>query len=137
LRCRDSFGYRLTAPPIAFATATVIGATLSVRHAHVLQVQKLPRGVYWEAATVDGNPSAIAVNAVGDMVKRMIVENFTWKKGEATERFLWNFLNVIDPATTIGTVRPLFALAAPVQATRDPYDPYAEQGVPGTLRAPW
>jgi hypothetical protein len=24
-----------------------------------------------------------------------------------------------------------------VQLVRDPYDPYAEQGVPGKLRKPW
>jgi hypothetical protein len=103
----------------------------------VLQIQKLSRGVYWEAATVDGNPSAIAVDAAGDVIKRMVVSNFTWKKGEATVAFLYNFLNVKDPATTVGTVRPLFALPAPVQLVRDPYDPYAEQGVPGKLRKPW
>jgi hypothetical protein len=102
-----------------------------------LQIEKLARGVYWEAATVDGNPSAIAVNAAGDVIKRMVVSNFTWKKGEATVRFLWNFLNVKDPATTIGHIRPLFALPAPVQLVSDPYDPYAEQGVPGKLRKPW
>jgi hypothetical protein len=32
---------------------------------------------------------------------------------------------------------PLFALPAPVQLVSDPYDPYAEQGVPGKLRKPW
>jgi hypothetical protein len=73
----------------------------------VLQIQKLSRGVYWEAATVDGNPSAIAVDAAGDVIKRMVVSNFTWKKGEATVAFLYNFLNVKDPATTVGTVRPI------------------------------
>jgi hypothetical protein len=103
----------------------------------VHQIQKLPRGVYWEAATVDGSPSAIAVDSAGDVIKRHVVENFTWKKGEATERFLWNFLNVKDPTTTIGTVRPLFAFPAPVRAARDPYDPYAEDGVPGRMIAPW
>lgn len=100
-------------------------------------MQKLARGVYWEAATVDGNPSAIAVDAAGDVIKRMVVKNFTWRRGEATVRFLWNFLNVKDPATHICTVHPLFALPAPVTLTRDPFDPYSEQGVPGTLRAPW
>lgn len=103
----------------------------------MFQIEKLARGVYWEAATVEGNPSAIAVDTAGDVIKRMIVKNFTWRKGEATVRFLWNFLNVKDPATTICSVRPLFALPAPVQLARDPYDPYAEQGVPGHLRAPW
>lgn len=103
----------------------------------MLQIEKLARGVYWEAATVDGNPSAIAVDATGNMIKRMIVKNFTWRKGEATVRFLWNVLNVKDPATTIRTTRPLFALPAPVHLMRDPYDPYAEDGVPGKLRKPW
>lgn len=103
----------------------------------MLQHQKLARGVYWELATVEGNPSAIAVDAAGDVIKREIVTNFTWKKGEATVRFLWNFLNVKDPATAAGTIRPLFALPAPVELTRDPHDPYAEQGVPGHLRRPW
>lgn len=102
-----------------------------------MQIEKLARGVYWEAATVDGSPSAIAVDAAGNMIKRMVVENFTWRKGEATVRFLWNFLNVNDPATTAGTIRPLFALPAPLQLVRDPYDPYAEDGVPGKLRKPW
>jgi hypothetical protein len=109
----------------------------SMRHENVLQMQKLARGVYWEAATVDGNPCAIAVDSGGDVIKRMIVEDFTWKKGQATVRFLWNFLNMKDPATTAGNVRPLFALPAPVQLVRDPYDPYAEEGVPGKLRKPW
>jgi hypothetical protein len=103
----------------------------------VHQIQKLPRGVYWEAATVDGSPSAIAVDSAGDVVKREVVKNFTWRKGEATIRFLWNFLNVKDPASRAGTIRPLFALPAPVQPTRDPYDPYGVDGVPGKIRAPW
>lgn len=101
------------------------------------QNAKLARGVYWEAATINGNPQAFAVDSSGDEVKREIVENFTWRRGEATVRFLWNFLNVKDPASTVGSVCPLFALPAPAQLTRDPNDPYAEQGVPGRLRRPW
>jgi hypothetical protein len=101
-----------------------------------LQHHKLSRGVYWEAATIDGNPQAFAVNAAGDEIKRMIVKNFTWKRGEAVVEFLWRFLDVKDPVTITGTIRPLFALPAPTQVARDPYDPYAEHGVPGHLRAP-
>jgi hypothetical protein len=98
---------------------------------------RLDRGVYWAAALKDGNPQAYAVNGDGNEIRRLTVERYNWRRGEAAVDYLWRFLDLKYPSTTIGIVRPLIALPEPVRSVRDPYDPYSEMGVPGNLRLPW
>lgn len=99
---------------------------------------KLDRGVYWAAARRNGKLELFAVDSTGNEIKRIMLQDDSWRRAEATIEFLWRLLDMKDPVTTVVKVRPLFVVPETTRPARlDDADPYATIGVPGHLREPW
>lgn len=134
----------LTLPSAAFSLSIVAEGTgapgYEMHQQRRVVAPKPERGVYWAVGTIDGKPSAFAIDSRGEEIARETLENDTWRHAEAVIEWLWRRLDACDPVPEKQRLQLVRAIDLPMTAQRPKppiYDPYAEQGVPGPTRKPW
>lgn len=102
-------------------------------------VPRPERGVYWAMATKRGQPMLFAVDSVGDEVKRVVLQDDSWARGEAAVEFLWRYLEMVDPRPQISLVKesslPSTSLRVRTESAQAEYDPYNTPALP-SMRVP-